>query len=130
VQVFVIALAVAAFWFARVFAVACSVVVFSAFSAAMFLLALCYSMPVFAAVVTLCSLQFGSILLCVVQTVVDVDALCNATTLQLTRAQPCDWPLLLCIFIAFSLSSGLGIYFGPIDPSPAVTSFHFFFDND
>ena len=71
-----IAVAVATFWFATVMlAIACSVVVRSAFSASVFVLALSRSMIVFAAVVTLSDLQFWSILLSIVEAAVDINAL-------------------------------------------------------
>jgi hypothetical protein len=73
--VFMIAVAVAAFWFAAVMlAIACSVVVLSAFSASLFVLALSRLMIVFAAVVTLSDLQFWSILLSIAEAVVDINA--------------------------------------------------------
>lgn len=72
--VFMIAVAVAAFWFAAVSAIACSVVILSAFSV-LFLLALGRSMAVFAAVIALGDFQFSSVLLSVVEAIVDVDAL-------------------------------------------------------
>ena len=70
-----IAMAVAAFWFAAMFAIACSMVILSAFSTSMFILALGRSMAVFTTVVALGDLQFWSVLLSVVETIVDVDAL-------------------------------------------------------
>ena len=74
--VFMIAVAVAAFWFAAVMlAIACSVVVLSAFSASVFVLALSRSMIVFAAVVALSDLQFWIILLSIVEAAVDINAL-------------------------------------------------------
>ena len=73
---FMIAMAVAAFWFAATMsAIACSVVILSTFSTSMFILALGRSMAVFTTVVALGDLQFWSVLLSVVETIVDVDAL-------------------------------------------------------
>ena len=73
---FMIAMAVAVFWFAvTMSAISCSVVVLSAFSASVFVLALSRSMIVFAAVVALSDLQFWIILLSIVEAAVDINAL-------------------------------------------------------
>ena len=75
---FMIAMAVAAFWFAATMsAISCSMVILSTFSTSMFILALGRSMAVFTTVIALSDLQFWSVLLSVVETIVDVDALLN-----------------------------------------------------
>ena len=71
--VFMIAVAVAAFWFANMFAIACSMIILSTFSTVLFLRALCNSKTVIAAVVTLCELDVWYILSCAVEAVIDVN---------------------------------------------------------
>ena|SRR5579859_4431820 len=76
---FIIAMAVAAFWFAATMsAITCSVVILSAFSTLMLILALGRSMAIFNAVIALGDLQFWSVLLSIVEMIVDVDALFDA----------------------------------------------------
>jgi hypothetical protein len=79
VPVFVVAVAVAAFGLAGVFAFTCSMVILSAFSTSLFVLALSRSMAVSTAVVTLCDLLFWRIFLRVIKAVVDIDALLDAS---------------------------------------------------
>ena len=73
--VFMIAMAVAAFWFTAICAIVCSMVILATFSTVMFIQALGGLMIVFAAVVAVGDLWFWSVLLSVVEAVVDIDAL-------------------------------------------------------
>jgi hypothetical protein len=77
VPVLMVAVAVAAFGLANVFAFMCSMVILSAFSASLFVLALGRLMAISTA--TLCDLQFWRVFLHVIEAAVDINALLDAS---------------------------------------------------
>jgi hypothetical protein len=79
VPVFVVAVAVAAFGLANVFAFTYSMVILSAFSALLFVLALGGSMTISTAIVTFCDLQFWRAFLDLIEAAVDIDGLLDAS---------------------------------------------------